>query len=108
MQKPQSETQDQSDDRTLEDLVKENLYLSREIFEQTKKVRRYILVGQIFSVIKTILIIGPIIVAIIYLPPLIRELFGTYSALFGAGSGNTMIEGGSFVQKLFESNNINK
>lgn len=100
-QENQNGADDKMSNATLEDLVRENLMISREIFEQTKKVRRYILMGQILNAVKIVLIAGPIIIAIIYLPPLIRSMIGTYSDLLGSGTGNTMIEGGGFIQELF-------
>lgn len=88
---------------SLEDLVRENLELTKEIFELTKKTRKYILFGQIMNVVKIVLIIGPIIIAIIYLPSIIKEFFGTYSELLGGGAGKTLIEGGGFVNQLLET-----
>ncbi|MAG28747.1 hypothetical protein CL632_01175 [bacterium] len=85
--------------------MRENLTLTKEIMEHTRKTRRYILFAQILNVLKVVLIIGPIILAILYLPPLIEQLLGTYSELLGGGTGQTILEGNSFVNKLFDSTN---
>src|SRR3989344_522717 len=87
--------------RSVQELLAENLVLTREIYEHTKKTQRYILFGQIFTVVKIVLIVGPLILAIVYLPSLLREAMGTYSDLLGGGTGSTLIEGSSFVNQLF-------
>ncbi|MBI4122688.1 MAG: hypothetical protein HY462_01690 [Parcubacteria group bacterium] len=88
-------------EKSTNELLAENLALTREIYEHTKKTQRYILFGQIFTVVKIVLIVGPLIFAIIYLPPLLREAAGAYSELLGGGTGSTIIEGSSFVNQLF-------
>ena len=90
---------------TIERLVRENLTLTKEIIEHTRKTRRYILYGHIFNVVKIVLIVGPIILAILYLPPLLEQVFGTYSELLGGGTGQTLLEGNSFINKLFQNTN---
>jgi hypothetical protein len=85
----------------VEKLLKENLELTKEIHEYTKKTRRYIMFAQILGVVKVIIIVGPIILAILYLPPLISEALGTYSDLLGSGTGQTVLEGNSFLKQLF-------
>lgn len=84
--------------------MRENLKLSREIIEHTRKTRQYILFGQVLSIVKVVLIAGPIIIAIIYLPPLLQQWFGAYTDLLGGGTGQTMLEGNSFVNQLFGRN----
>lgn len=86
---------------SLESLIRENLELTREIIEHTRKTRRYILFGQVLNVIKVVLIAGPVILAIIYLPPLIQEWFGAYTELLGGGTGQTVLEGNSFINSFF-------
>lgn len=88
----------------LEALMEENLALSREIVEHARKTRKYILFGQVLNVVKVVLIIGPIIIALIYLPPLIKQWFGAYSELLGGGTGQTILEGNSFINNLFNQN----
>ncbi|MBI2637030.1 MAG: hypothetical protein HYW81_02455 [Parcubacteria group bacterium] len=89
---------------TLEQLVRENLELSREIVEHTRKTRKYILFAQVLGVVKVVLIVGPIIIALIYLPPLLSQWFGAYTELLGSGTGQTILEGNSFINTLFDQN----
>ena len=95
--------QNQTKDDAIERLMRENLKLTKEILEYTKKTRRYILFGQILNVIKVILIVGPIVLAIIYLPAIIRDFISTYSDLLGGGTGSTLLQGSGLVDQLFES-----
>lgn len=89
--------------QNLEKLVRENLKLTSEVLELTKKTKRYIVFGQVLNVLKIVLIIGPIVLAIIYLPPIIREFISTYSDLLGSGTGSTILQGSGFVDQLFEA-----
>ena len=93
----------QTPDQEMLQLMRENAKLTREIYEISKKTNRYILFSQIFTVVKVILIVGPIVISIIYLPPLLKEAFGTYQELLGGGTGQTLLEGGNFVNDLFGS-----
>ncbi len=95
---------DKIDSLKLEDLLRENLLLTREVYRSAKKTQRYILFAQIFTIVKIIIIVGPIILAVIYLPQIIREAIATYSELLGGGTGTTIIEGSGIVNKLFDSN----
>ena len=91
----------QNTNDAVEKLLRENLALTKQIFEHTKKTRRYIFISQILNVFKVVLIAGPIIFAIIYLPPIISQFLETYTELLGAGTGQTILEGGGFVNQLF-------
>src|SRR6056297_1896739 len=67
-------------------LVKKNLELNQEIYEMLKSVKRYVLIQQIFSVLKILIIVIPIILGIIYLPP----LFEQYQSLLNLGGGDSL------------------
>lgn len=71
-----------SDDKqTLEGLIKENLELTKELQRQVRSVRRYLLWQRIVGIFYLIIIIGPIIIGLIYLPPLIKNAIGPYQSL---------------------------
>ena len=84
----------------IERLIKENLEFTKQIHEYTNKTRKYILFAQILSIVKIIIIVGPIILAILYLPPLLSGALDTYSELLGGGTGQTLMEGNSFLNQL--------
>jgi hypothetical protein len=65
----------------LVNLLKENLEYSRQILASAKKTERYMLWHQICHWAKFIIIAIPIILALIYLPPLINRAIEQYSSL---------------------------
>ncbi|MEK7067376.1 MAG: hypothetical protein AAB956_00055 [Patescibacteria group bacterium] len=72
-----------NDQQTLEDLMKENLELTKELQRQMRSVRHYLLWQKIVSIFYLIIIIGPIIIGIIYLPPLLKNVVAPYQELLG-------------------------
>lgn len=59
-------------------IQEQNEQIRSQLEQLTRKVNRYILMSQIWSWIKVILIVGPLIVAYIYLPPLVKQFFDMY------------------------------
>ena len=108
MQKTQTKEQFPAEEQpaahadSLEQLLRKNLELTQEIYEHTRKTRSYIMFGQVITVIKIVLIIGPLILALVYLPPLIREALSTYDNLLGGGTGQTIIEGNDFLKDVLK------
>jgi len=62
-------------------ILEENLRLTKEIHEMTRKIHNYVIFQRILSVIYLFLIIIPLVLGAIYLPPLIREIFSPYQDL---------------------------
>ena len=54
-----------------------------KIYEQMCKTKRYIMIGRIISLVYLLLIVVPIILAVIYLPPLINNMVEPYQQLMG-------------------------
>jgi len=71
----------------LEELIKKNIVLTEELQKQMKTVRHYILWQRALSIFYLIIIVGPIILGIIYLPPLLQNAIAPYEELLG-GSQN--------------------
>jgi hypothetical protein len=73
-------------------LLEENQQLLRLILSNTEKTRKYILWGRILSVIYVLIIITPIILAAIYLPPMLKSFVQPYQDLLSGptnqGSAN--------------------
>ena len=67
----------------LETLLQENLKLSKAILRSVEKTRRHILLGQIAKWIRLLLIAVPIVLAVLYIPPLIKKFQENPAALFG-------------------------
>lgn len=60
------------DNEEIKRLLEKNLELTKEIHTMSKKVNRFVLSRQVFGVIKTLIIVAPIIIAIIYVPRFIE------------------------------------
>ncbi|MDZ7611419.1 MAG: hypothetical protein U5L10_01530 [Candidatus Moranbacteria bacterium] len=71
----------QKDDEKLKKLLEENLKATKEVREMTRYIRKYVIISQIIGVLKIILIVVPIVLGIIYLPPIIKEFVGQYCDL---------------------------
>lgn len=70
-------------DESLKKMLEEQKEILLAIYEQVRKTRRYILVGRVISFIYLIMIIAPIILAAIYLPPLLKNAIEPYKELLG-------------------------
>jgi len=70
------------EDQELKHLLRENLEYSRQILEVSIKTKKYLFWVKILNIIKTVLIALPIIFALIYLPPIIRDLLKDYNDIF--------------------------
>lgn len=55
----------------------------QKIYENTEKTRKYILWGRVMSLIYLILIVAPLILAILYLPPMLENIITPYKELLG-------------------------
>jgi hypothetical protein len=71
----------------LNNLIKENIKVSQEILELTKYIKKYVVWQKIFSLMKLFLIIIPIILAFIYLPPVLKSFSESIQGLVGSVNG---------------------
>ena len=67
----------------IEKKLNEQEILLQAIYKNSEKVRKYIMWGRVMSAIYIVLIFAPLIVAAIYLPPLIKNAIGPYQELLG-------------------------
>lgn len=67
----------------LQALLQENLKISKAILRSVEKTRRHIFLSQIANWLRLLLILIPIVLAAIYIPPLIKKLRESPGALFG-------------------------
>ena len=71
----------------IKQLLEQNLEYNKAIYEVSKKTKRYMLIAQIMGFLRILLIVVPIILAIIYLPPLLKAWMAPYQELMGNSSG---------------------
>ena len=76
-------------------LLEQNLGLTKEIYVMTKKIKGYIAFQKVMSLVYIALIVVPIILSIIYLPPLLNGLLSQYKEALGiqGDSDNNTIQG---------------
>jgi len=67
-------------------LLLENLHYSQAIYADVKKIKRYMFWRLIISAIWIILIILPLIVAVIWLPPILSDFMSQSQNLLGGGN----------------------
>ncbi len=89
----------------IEELLEENQRLLQVILKNSEKTRKYILWGRVVSTIYLIVVVAPIILAIIYLPPLIRQITQPYRELLSSTpeKGNTGSDIINQIEKLLNS-----
>jgi len=68
-------------DPNLLGLLQENLAMTREIRAMVKRVNTYVAWQKIFSWVRFLLIFIPLVIGVIYLPPLLREAYNSYLQL---------------------------
>ena len=68
--------------KELQEILKQNLQYSKSLYAMVRKVNRWIIWRRVFGVIKILIILIPIILGIIYLPPLLKEMLAPYNEIF--------------------------
>ncbi len=69
----------------IEELLEENLELTEEIHKMTKKIDRFVFWQKIFGTLQILIIVVPIVLGIIYLPPLLGNILNQYRELLEVG-----------------------
>lgn len=88
-----------SKDNDSNDLLRRNLKMNEEMHEMLKDVKRYILWRRIWTAIKIFVIVIPLILGVIYLPPLVKDWVNRSQGFFNIGSNlNTQKTLGQEVQ----------
>lgn len=70
-------------DEEIKKLLEQNLEYSKEIYAMTRKIKSYITFQKVMSVVYILLIVVPIILSIIFLPPLLKGVFDQYKDVLG-------------------------
>ena len=72
-------------DEEIKKLLEKNLELTEEIYKKAKYMKRYVIFQQIFCILKILIIVVPIVLGIIYLPPLLKNVYSQYHELLNLG-----------------------
>jgi len=98
-------------DDEIKKLLEKNLQLTQEVYKMTKSIKSFVIWQRIFGLLKILIIVVPIVLGIIYLPPLIKDLINQYQSILDIGSvvGDSnmsdLLKEGSSAQSL-NLNNI--
>lgn len=72
-------------DEEIKKLLEKNLELTEDIYKKTKYIKKYVIIQQVLGVLKVLIIVVPIALGIIYLPPLLKNVYSQYQGLLNAG-----------------------
>lgn len=75
------------DHANLKELVEKNIKWSQVIYEQNKKIKHRMTLMVIGSYLRLAIILIPIVIAFIYLPPLLKDVVSQYQNILGGVSG---------------------
>lgn len=77
-------------DDGLKELVEKNIKWCQVIYEQNRKIKKRLTMMAVANYLRLILIVVPIIIGIIFLPPLLEGVWQQYSEILGiSSSGGT-------------------
>ncbi|MFH1790349.1 MAG: hypothetical protein ABH832_04765 [bacterium] len=89
---------------SIRELLEKNLKWSQIIYEQNRKINRKMLWSAIFGWLRLIIILAPIILAVLFLPPILKELWNYYTTLgIGTGDASSSSQG---INNLLNGNSI--
>jgi hypothetical protein len=100
-----SKTEEAKPENLLE-LIEKNIKWTQVVYEQNKQIKHRLTLMVLGGYIKLALIVVPIILALIFLPPLFRQWFGQYSELLnglGDVSGKNMNLGQDSIQNILKT-----
>ena len=84
----------------LEEMLKHQQEMLETIMKQNKKIQRRLTIIVVAGYVKFLLILVPLIVAVVFLPPLLRQVADQYSSLLGlSGASTTSTFDAAAIQK---------
>lgn len=87
-----------------EEMLKHQQEMLETIMKQNKKIQRHLTIIVVTGYVKFVLILLPLIAALFFLPPLVKQVSEQYSSLFGlSGGGATSTFDASAIQKAVGS-----
>lgn len=75
----------------IEQILEENLKITKEIHEMTKSIKNYVTFQKILSVFYIILFVAPLILAAVYLPKFLGDYLQPYQELLNDGKNTNNI-----------------
>lgn len=81
---------------SLKELIEKNLKWSQIIYEQNRKINGKLMWMAIASWLKLFIILVPLILAILFLPPIVKDVWSRYGELLGMSAPKTGQTANSF------------
>lgn len=72
----------------LEDQLSGMQTMVQKLYERSEEVHRHIMLQRVWGFLKFLIIVVPLILAAVYLPPLIQNAFAPYQELLQGSSSN--------------------
>ena len=69
------------EDTELRKLVQKNTEMTQEVLSVVKSIKKYIIWQRVFGILKLLIILVPIVLGIIYLPPLLKGAIDQYKEI---------------------------
>ena len=70
--------ENETENNKIEKLLEKNIEMTEEVYQMTKKINKFVFWQKIFQTINILIIVVPIVLGIIYLPPLLKGVVGQY------------------------------
>ena len=77
-------------DEEIKKLLQENLEMNKKIYKICRKLNNYMVWSQVYSFLKILIIVVPLILGYYYLMPLIKNAFTPYNELLGGSSQDSL------------------
>jgi len=68
-------------------LIKKNIQWSEVLYERQKKIQRKLTIMSLFGYLRLAVILIPLVLGIIYLPPLVTKFWDQYQSVLGVTGG---------------------
>lgn len=88
-------------------LMEKNLKWSQILYEQNRKINRQIFWYNLSGWLKTLIILVPLVLAIIYVPPFFRGIINKYGSFLGIDTTQTQSIPNQELDQILNSLNLN-
>jgi len=76
----------------MEKIIERNFKLNRKMAEMMKDIKSYVVMQKIWGMVKILIIVVPILLAYLYLPPLMKDFVNKWQNLIGLDNSVQKIE----------------
>jgi hypothetical protein len=91
----------------VKDLLEKNLKWSQIIYEQNRKINHKLMWAAVAGWLRLILILAPLVLALLYLPPIAKSLWSNFDTLTGYTQGTGNLNKSESLEKLLKVFNLN-